>query len=171
MKKFFDTTPTNDTSGDALLKISADTSMKFARYIKFTDSNATSFIDLISKIKKITNMAHIKIQEVVKDFSSKLKNNDIDHVIMNKYYEETAQFFMKLSRWNFNFSMMLDNNYISPFRQFQDGIYQQSLNLFKEMEHIVYELNDSKKEIKAVKENYYQLCYNVEKGEERLNNL
>ena len=64
----------------------------------------------------------------MKEFKTTLKQNDIDHPIMDKYYEETASFFLKLAKWNMNFSLMLENNYVQPFRQFLEGIYTQSLS-------------------------------------------
>lgn len=55
---------------------------------------------MISKLKKILNVAAIRIEEVVKDFRGTLKSNNIDHLIMEKYFEETASFFLRFAKYH-----------------------------------------------------------------------
>ena len=97
-----------------------------------------------------------------------LKDNPYEHPVLLLYMFELTSIFQKISKFNLDISMMLNNNFIEPLSQFQMDSSKHNLKIFKELETLVTSLEKNKKIVKASREAYYQMCSNAEKSEERL---
>jgi trehalose/maltose hydrolase-like predicted phosphorylase len=81
---------------------------------------------------------------------------------------ELTTLFQKVSKFQMDFSLILNNNFIEPLTQFHGDSSRHNLKLFKELEALVTNLEKNKKAVKHSREAYYQLSSNAEKSEERL---
>jgi hypothetical protein len=84
---------------------------------------------------------------------------------------ELTTLFQKVSKFQMDFSLILNNNFIEPLTLFLDDSKKHNLKLFKDLEGLVTGLEKNKKAVKHSREAYYQLCSNAEKAEERLKGI
>ena len=81
---------------------------------------------------------------------------------------ELASLFQKISKFNLQVTMVLNNNFIEPLNQFHKDSSGHNIKIFKELETLVTNLEKTKKAAKASRNNYYQLSSNAEKSESHL---
>lgn len=81
---------------------------------------------------------------------------------------ELGSLFQKISKFNLQTTMVLNNNFIEPLNQFHKDSSGHNIKIFKELESLVTNLEKSKKAAKAARNNYYQLSSNAEKSEGHL---
>jgi hypothetical protein len=84
---------------------------------------------------------------------------------------ELTTIFQKVSKFQMDFSLILNNNFIEPLTQFHVDSSKHNHKLFKDLENLVTGLEKNKKAVKQSRENYYQLSSNAEKAEERLKTI
>lgn len=130
---------------------------------------------MVSKVKQILNNSSNEIWKISSDFKvrlgdreTSLKENPFEHPILLMYMTEVASVFQKISKFNLQVAMVLNNNFIEPLNQFHGDSSKHNIKIFKELEALVTNLEKNKKAVKAARDGYYQLSSNAEKSEGRL---
>lgn len=87
------------------------------------------------------------------------------------YMMELTNIFQKISKFNLEVSLILNNNFIEPLNQFHSDSSKHNMKIFKELEVIVTNLEKNKKAVKTARDSYFQFSSNAEKSEDRLKSM